>query len=62
MTVAVYVRITLISSEVKKVRMINVSRSPKDAASGVAILSVIRCVVETVGTWINAKSAGYQNQ
>ncbi len=43
-------------------RMINVNRSPNDDASGVAILSRIRFVVKTVGAWINAKSARYQNE
>jgi hypothetical protein len=61
-TVAAYVLMTLISSEVKKVRMINVNKSPNDDASGVAILSRIRCVVKTQGTWIDAKSARHQNQ
>jgi hypothetical protein len=37
--VAVYVRMTLMRSEVKNVRMISVRRSPNDDASGVAILS-----------------------
>jgi hypothetical protein len=39
--VAVYVRMTLMRSEVKNARMIRVRRSPNDDASGVAILSRI---------------------
>jgi hypothetical protein len=37
--VAQYVLITLTRSDVKNVRMIRVSRSPKDEANGVAMLS-----------------------